>query len=248
MAAITLEELLAAKEERALRRERMQEEYPGTCVSLSVNIPGVEKDSPRIRALFRHALERIENALSVVTVQTVYGKAGPHAVLAVEGDAPSIKEVACILETENGYGRLLDIDVYDASGAAVSSPSRGPGRCCFVCDSLAVACMREGRHSLFDIMAGVERLFTAFHAAMSRAISESAAYLHLSGWRPCCTRQLLPRRRDSLTLSMPGRTTTWISSPFSAVQPLCLLGWHAVPRQASGTRERREVCSLSCAE
>ena len=176
MTAISLEELLAAKEERALRRERMQEDYPGTCVSLSVNIPGVKKDSPRIRALFQHALERIGNALLVVTMQSVYGKIGPHAVLAVEGDAAAVKEVACRLETENEYGRLLDIDVYDASGVAVSSPSRGPGRSCFVCDGLAVACMRERHHTLPEIMAGVERLFTAFHAATSRTVSEPAAY------------------------------------------------------------------------
>ena len=176
MSTITLEELLAAKEERAVRRERMREAHPGTCVSVSVNIPGAEKDSPRIRALFRHALERIEHALPVVGLHIVHGKAGPHAVLAVEGNADAVKEIACRLETENEYGRLLDIDVYDASGVPVSSPSRGQGRCCFVCDGLAVACMREKRHSLPEIMAGVERLFTAFHGAMSRTVSEPAAY------------------------------------------------------------------------
>lgn len=176
MAAVTLEELLVAKEARALRRERLRAEYPGTCVSLSVNIPGAEKDSPRIRALFRHALERIGRALPVVASQTAHGKAGPHAVLAVEGGSAAVKDIACRLETENEYDRLLDIDVYDASGAAVSSPSRGPGRACFVCGGLAVACMREKRHTPPEIMAAVERFFTAFHAAMSRAVSESAAH------------------------------------------------------------------------
>ncbi|MCC8195033.1 MAG: citrate lyase holo-[acyl-carrier protein] synthase, partial [Deltaproteobacteria bacterium] len=176
MPGITLEELLEAKEARALRRATMQREYPGTCVSLSVNIPGAEKDSPRIRALFRYALDRMEAALPVVAVRSVREKAGPHAVLAVEGDPAAVKEIACGLETETVYARLLDLDVYDASGAAVSFPARGSGRPCFVCSGLATACMREGRHTPREIMAEVEKFFTAFHADMSRAISGPAAH------------------------------------------------------------------------
>lgn len=175
MSGITLTELLEAKEARAARRARMLAEYPGTCVSLSVNIPGAEKDSPRIRALFRHGLSRIEAVLPVAACASVQEKAGPHAVLSVIGDAAKVKETACRLEAETNHARLLDIDVYDPSGAAVSSPLRGPGRPCFVCDNLAVACMREKRHSLAETMAGVERLFVSFFADMSRSISEPAA-------------------------------------------------------------------------
>lgn len=177
MDGITLEELLAAKENRALRRERMQAEHPGTCLSLSVNMPGPEKDSPRIRALFRHALLRIGTALPVAAALSVQGKAGPHAVLAVEAGAEAAKEAAVALESERPWGRLLDIDVYGPSGAAVSSPARGPGRTCFLCPELAVACMRERRHTPEAVMAGVEALFTAFHADMSRDVSEPAARL-----------------------------------------------------------------------
>lgn len=176
MSEITLEELLEAKEARVLRRERMQTTHPGTCVSLSINIPGAVKDSPRIRALFRHATGRIEAELPVTALEIAHGKAGPHAVMAMEGEAAAVKEAACRLETETPYARLLDIDVYDATGKAVAFPSRGPGRACFVCSGLAVACMREGRHSPGDIMAGVEKLFTSFHVDMSRVISAPAAH------------------------------------------------------------------------
>lgn len=176
MTAITLEELLAAKEERAMRRARMRIAYPGTCVSLSINIPGPEKDSPQIRMLFHHALRRIESALPVAAAWVAHGKTGPHAVLAVTGAAWAVKETACGLETEKDYSRLLDMDVYDASGAPASFAARGMGRACFVCPEAAIVCMRERRHSRREIMAGVANLFTSFHADMSRSISGPAAH------------------------------------------------------------------------
>jgi len=176
MSEVTLNELLDAKEARVSLRVRMQAEYPGTCATLSLNIPGAEKDSPRIRALFHHALHRVTETLRVTASHTVHGKAGPYAVLAVVTEAANAKNIACDLETEKDYCRLLDIDVYDASGAATPLPDRGPGRKCFVCPEYAVSCMRERRHSMADLMDGVEKLFVSFHAEMSRSISAPAAY------------------------------------------------------------------------
>lgn len=173
---ITLNQLLAAREERAARRCALQRDYPGTCISLSLNIPGAEKDSPRIRALFRHAATRVGDAFSVLAARSVLEKTGPHAVFAVQEESGAGKATACRLENEAPYCRLFDIDVYDASGNAVSLKERGPGRTCFVCDNLAVACMREGRHAPPEIMAAVDALFTAFYADRSRRISPTAGY------------------------------------------------------------------------
>ena len=175
MPEISLNDILEAREARAARRIRMQTEHPGVCVALSINIPGPEKDSPRIRELFLHAVHRVHAALEVSAVASVLEVAGPHAVFAVTGDPLSIKETACRLESETGYGRLLDLDVYDASGAAVSSPSRGPGRACFVCTELAIVCMRENRHTPQEVATAVNRLFAAFHAEASRSISAPAS-------------------------------------------------------------------------
>ena len=176
MPRIALHEVLEAKEARAFRRSRLQAEYPGTCVSLSLNIPGPEKSSPQSTALFRHALDRLGQTLHVAAARAVDEKTGPHAVMIVSEDAIFAKDAACRLEAEKDYGRLLDIDVYDASGTAVALPERGAGRACFICPDRAVACMRERRHSLPEILSAVERLFTSFHADMSRRVSEPAAH------------------------------------------------------------------------
>ena len=172
MPEITLSELLEAKEDRVRRRLMLHQKCPGTCLSLSLNIPGARKDSPRIRALFRHAMDSISEALSVVSSQTIYGKTGPHALIVVEDDAVTAKAIACHLETEKDYSRLLDIDVYDATGKVVASPDRKSGRSCFLCPELAVVCMREARHSPQEISLGIEHLFTSFQTAMSRDTSE----------------------------------------------------------------------------
>ncbi|MDR1776335.1 MAG: triphosphoribosyl-dephospho-CoA synthase CitG [Desulfovibrio sp.] len=176
MSEVSPQELLDAKEARVARRGRFQEKHPGTCVSLSLNMPGPIKDSPRIRTLFRHALERVGATLDVSALLSAHEKTGPHAVFAVEGEPAAVKELACRLESETEYARLLDIDVYDREGKAVSSPGRGAGRTCFVCGDLAIACQRERRHDPAEIMARVEKFFTAFHADMSRSISAKAAY------------------------------------------------------------------------
>lgn len=174
MSGITLDELLAAKEARVARRRRLQQEHLGTCVSLSLNIPGPEKDSRRIRALYRHAAALVETRFAVLASRSVFEKAGPHAVFIVEEEARAAKETACLIESETKYGRLLDLDVYDASGNAVPSAQRGAGRACFLCDEPATSCMRERRHSPEEVIAGVDGMFTAFYAAASRNVSSTA--------------------------------------------------------------------------
>ena len=168
--SITLNELLEAKEARVRRRLILQNEHAETCLSLSLNIPGAEKDSPRIRALFQYALDSIFGALTVRASQTVHEKTGSHAVIVVKGDAVAVKEIACQLETAHDYSRLFDIDVYDADGNVIASPNRKSGRACFLCSDLAVVCMREARHSPQEISLGIERLFASFQISTKRLL------------------------------------------------------------------------------
>ncbi|MCX7781796.1 MAG: citrate lyase holo-[acyl-carrier protein] synthase, partial [Negativicutes bacterium] len=73
--------------------------------------------------------------------------AGPAAVVVFQGDAAHMKCLAVALETEEVYGRLLDIDVFTADGRQISRHSLGlPERGCFVCPENAVDCMRAKRH------------------------------------------------------------------------------------------------------
>jgi holo-ACP synthase/triphosphoribosyl-dephospho-CoA synthase len=121
-------------------------------------------------------MERIHETLDVVAASSIQRKTGPYAVLAVEESPEEAKRAACRIEEEKEYGRLLDIDVYDASGAPVPSPARGPGRTCFLCDAKAAVCMRENRHTPVEIMSQAEKLFVSFKADLSRTVSRPAAH------------------------------------------------------------------------
>jgi holo-ACP synthase/triphosphoribosyl-dephospho-CoA synthase len=177
MPDLTGEQILKAKEERVARISRMREAYPElTYISLTINTPGAGKDSPQVRALFRHALNLIAQSFSTVALEAVCEPAGPQAVIVVTDGPLKAKEITCRLEEESDYGRLLDLDVYDSQGAPVSSPLRQFGRKCFICRDQAAICRRAGRHGLQEIMTRVDSFFDSFWAALSRNLSQPATY------------------------------------------------------------------------
>lgn len=173
MAEMLLDGMFTAKDHRTAMRARLQEAFPGTCVALALNVAKVENDGPHSRALFRFAEQRLLTLLAGIASHVVYGNAGPYAVLSVADDPVTATHAACRLEAEKNYCRLLDIAVYDASGAAVPLPSSGA---CLVCSEPAATCLRDQRHSPAEQSAAAERLFIAFQADQTRNLSDEAAH------------------------------------------------------------------------
>ncbi len=91
---------------------------------------------------------------------------GPWAVLA-SSFAPAVTKRAAIdLEATLPAGRLLDLDVYDSSGAQIDRASLGvPARTCLVCARPAVECIRVGRHSAGEVGDAARRLLLRVLAA-----------------------------------------------------------------------------------
>ena len=174
MPQTTLQDMLAAKERRSALRSRMQEEYHSVCVTLTMNIPGAEKFPAGTRALFRHAVMRIGEVLPVRAMCSIEEVAGPYAVFAVEKEPYAAKQLAAAIEDGTRYSRLLDLDVYDLSGAPVSMPERKNGRPCFLCSRPSAVCMREQTHNAGEIAAAVRAMFDDFYAFMSRNLSPQA--------------------------------------------------------------------------
>ena len=170
----TLQDMLAAKERRSALRSRMHKEHNSVCVTLSMNIPGAEKLSTGVKALFRHAVMRIGEVLPVRAMCSVEESSGPYAVFAVENESHAAKQLAVTIEDGISYGRLLDLDVYDPFGAPVSIPERQNGRSCFLCSRPYAVCMREQTHSAEEIAAAVHAMLDDFYADMSRHISPRA--------------------------------------------------------------------------
>ena len=166
---VTLEQVLQTKEERAAVQAELRRRYQAAVVSVSVNMPGQVKCDRDTLALIEYALARLEVLFAAVGIRTSETRrlpavAGPAAVLAVAGDAALLKQLAVQVEQEQPFGRLLDIDVFDAAGIQLSRDAAGQaGRRCFVCDEPAILCIRGRRHDAQAVAAAVAKLLEQFH-------------------------------------------------------------------------------------
>ena len=165
---VTLEQVLQTKEERAAVQAELRSRCQAAVVSISVNMPGSVKYDQDTLALIEYALTRLEGLFAAAGVHVremrrLSAFAGPAAVLAVAGDAALLKQLAVQVETEQSFGRLLDIDVFDASGTQLSRDSAGlAGRRCFVCAEPAILCIRGRRHDVKEVTAAVAMLLEDF--------------------------------------------------------------------------------------
>ena len=165
---VTLEQVLQTKEERAVVQAELRARCQVAVVSVSVNMPGTVKYDQDTLALIEYALARLQKLFAIEGFQTLESRwlhavAGPAAVLAVAEDAAAIKRLAVQVEQEQPFGRLLDIDVFDAAGRQLSRGSAGlVGRRCVVCDEPAILCIRGRRHEAQQIAAAVAMMLEDF--------------------------------------------------------------------------------------
>lgn len=171
---LTLQDILAAKELRKLRQQAMREKYGTVLVSITINMPGPEKDMPVLHQLLDYGISQLRNGLHIVAEERIYPITGPEALLAVCGDAKKVKEIAVMVEENHSFDRLLDIDVFTTSGKLLSRQQKGNGRTCFICNELAVICMRERHHSCGELQDAVGKLLNEFLAYQSRIINPAA--------------------------------------------------------------------------
>jgi holo-ACP synthase / triphosphoribosyl-dephospho-CoA synthase len=165
---ITLEQLLAAKEERQERRNKLRKLYGTAVASITLNIPGPVKDSPLLRQLCDYAAEALQAVLEIAAMERINPATGPVAILAIRAAAARIKEIAIGIEEEEAFSRLLDIDVFDPDGHQLSRQDCGSHRFCLLCERPAVVCIRENSHSADEIQTAVQSLLTQFLAFRTR--------------------------------------------------------------------------------
>lgn len=167
---VTLEQVLQTKEERAAVQAELRARYQAAVVSVSVNMPGQIKCDQDTLALIEYALNRLQVLFAAAGFQVsetrrVPAVAGPAAVMAVAVDAALLKRLAVQVEEEQPFGRLLDIDVFDAAGIQLSRNASGQaGRSCFVCNEPAILCIRGRRHDADAVADAVAVLLESFRA------------------------------------------------------------------------------------
>lgn len=169
-ATVDLAAVLAAKEQRAQLQASLRSQYGAVVISLTINMPGATKYTADTLALLYDALGKTRDTVlslpaKICEERILHLSTGPAAIMAVRGDAAAIKAASVAIEQTAGYGRLFDIDVFDANGRQLSRASLALAeRSCLVCQGNALECMRERKHSTEQIMAVVSRLIRCFRA------------------------------------------------------------------------------------
>lgn len=167
---VSFADVLAAKEERAQLQAELRVKYNSPVVSITANIPGAVKYSEETVDLVYCALAKmrrqIKEAHFILWEERLYHlNTGPVALIAVEGNAQVIKELGISLEEGVQYGRLIDIDVFDAAGRQINRAILGlKERSCFVCGANAVACMRSHAHQQAEVFSAVKKLLNHHQA------------------------------------------------------------------------------------
>ncbi len=155
--AVSLDELLAAREQRRLRQQRAAERGSRCLISYTLNIAGPVKTFPLARLTFlegeRLLTERLAACgLSAVAIRRGAPPTGCEGLYAVDGEPARIKALAVDLEEESPLGRLLDIDVLRPDGAGLSRTEIGrEERGCLLCGRPGAGCARSRRHSAEEL-------------------------------------------------------------------------------------------------
>ena len=160
--AVTLMEMLGAREARAMRQQQLLEEYQLPVISFCLNIAGPVKNSPVLRRAFREGLERLACALlagrlSVVHREEVDQPTGCEALWVVRGDGRRVKELCVELEDRDALGRLFDLDVLDpVSGKWDRTQLGQPPRKCLVCGKEGKGCASRRLHTVEELQGATQ--------------------------------------------------------------------------------------------
>lgn len=140
--------LLAARDRRQALLERLFPAPFPTALMLSLNLPGDEKSGERAEKLFAWGERALAAALPALLVLRERDALGPFALYHSPLAPAEAKRLAMGVESGHPAGRLLDLDIFDASGAPLGRAALGlPPRSCLLCAEPALSCIRVKRHT-----------------------------------------------------------------------------------------------------
>lgn len=159
---VTLDQLLASRENRWAKQQALLQENPlTTLVCLTVIMPGSVKRNSQSLIVARAAVEAVRTAFGerLLQMEELDLETGYEAYLLVSLSIPEAKAIACDVEEQHPLGRLFDVDVIQKDGAPASRKTIGrvPRRC-LLCDRDARYCMRNHSHTQEEIHKRIDQL------------------------------------------------------------------------------------------
>lgn len=168
--AVTLADMLRAREDRSLRQGRLLTEFPNeSLLCVTLNIPGPIKTSPALLEVFDNVIRAILEKLAGNQISyqlRLLPKTGYEYYLVTALDSQALKLKMIELEADLPIGRLMDLDVLVMSNQLPTPISRTalgfPPRSCYLCLKEAKACSRNRSHSVADMQAALAQLLQSF--------------------------------------------------------------------------------------
>lgn len=159
MTAVTLTQMMEARERRAQCQRRLTARYGLPLVSFTLNIPGPVKRNPLIERAYRYGLKLLRARFRPLYTAESILDTGCEALLVARGDPAALKKMAVGVEDADEIGRLFDIDVMDEQGRQVSREALGlDGRACLVCGGPAHECARSRAHGVDLLFARTQQI------------------------------------------------------------------------------------------
>ena len=161
--AITLEQLLEARDRRYERQRALVKEWPDrTLVCMTVVLPGPVKRDARSLKVAAAGNEAVQEMFSIVHKELYDRETGFEGFFVVDGTLLDVKRACCEIENVHPFGRLMDLDVLEPVGDTVVPVGRErvgePPRPCLVCGRPARECMRSRTHSMEDVMQAIDKI------------------------------------------------------------------------------------------
>ena len=162
-----MEEILAAREQRAADQQKLLAKYGLPLVCFTMNIPGPVKTSSLIRRAFDFGYDLLFESLEFCGFPVSFQKAqesadGPTAFFVAEGEPKSIKELCMAIENVHPLGRLFDFDVITESGKIDRSELGEAPRKCLLCGEDAKICASQRKHPVEHVQAKIDETISMF--------------------------------------------------------------------------------------
>lgn len=154
--AVTLEEVLAARETRSARQRELQAKYGKPMVSFTMNIPGEVKRSALSDLAFSVGMLMLNRAMGTPLWKKVYWlDTGCEALYVFDHNPVAMKAICEDIEFSAPAGRLYDMDVLDEKGNKINRKEPRP---CVICGQPAHSCSRSRAHAPETVQAVMRRI------------------------------------------------------------------------------------------
>jgi len=165
---VVLEQMLAARETRAMRQTSLHREYGLPMISFCMNIPGPVKDTPLIRRGFLSGCAMLDAQLPGEAIryrQVFPAVTGWEAFYVLDLPALQIKKITTVIEDSLPLGRLFDMDVLTEDLTKLDRDEvGGKSRDCIVCGAAGRGCASRRTHSVAELQQATREILTRHFA------------------------------------------------------------------------------------